>query len=104
MEGSVDRASSPSGVLFGLAALAATGISFVAWLLIAFGTLFDWLWGAEWIYTGLALPAATIGAIVAYTTQRPRYFWLGLAITLIPLVAYVFLDATAPPPPPGWND
>jgi len=96
--------NAPGGLLLGLSAVVATGVSFVAWLLIALGTVFSWLWGSEWLYTGLALPAASVGAIAAHMTRRSRYFWLGLAITLIPLVAYIGLDLTAPPPPPGWND
>jgi hypothetical protein len=103
-EVSVEERNPPGGLLLGLSAVVTTGVSFVAWLLIALGTVFSWLWGSEWIYTGLALPAASVGAIAAHMTRRSRYFWLGLAITLIPLVAYIGLDLTAPPPPPGWND
>lgn len=91
-------------MLLGLSAVAVTGASFVAWLLIVLGTVFSWLWGTEWIYTGFTLPAAGVGALAAQLTRRRAYFWVGLAITLIPLVAYVLLDVTAPPPPPGWND
>jgi len=103
-EVSVEQRNPPGGLLLGLSAVAATGVSFVAWLLIAFGTVFSWLWGPEWLYTGFALPAASMGALAAHMTRRSRYFWLGLAITLIPLVAYIGLDLTAPPPPAGWND
>jgi hypothetical protein len=100
----VEERNPPGGLLLGLAAFATTGISFVAWLLIALGTIFPWYWGTEWIYTGLALPAVSVGAVAAHTNRRVLYFWLGLAITLIPLVAYVLLEVTTPPPPPGWND
>ncbi len=103
-EVSVEERNLPGGLLLGLSAVVTTGVSFVAWLLIALGTVFSWLWSTEWIYTGLALPAASLGAIVAHMTGRARYLWLGLAITLIQLVAYIGLDLTAPPPPPGWND
>jgi uncharacterized membrane protein YfcA len=94
----------PNGVLLGLGALAITGVSTVAWLLIALGSFFSWLWSEAWIYTGLALPAAAVGAVAAHVTERRTYFWLGFAITLIPLIAYILLEANAPPPPPGWND
>lgn len=103
-EVAIDREPAPNGLLLGLAAFATTGVSFVAWLFIALGSIFPWYWGAEWLYTGLALPAASFGALAAHSYRRPLYFWLGLAITLIPLVAYVLLEATTPPPPSGWND
>jgi len=101
---SIDSESASSGWLTGLGAAAATGISFIAWLLIALGAVFGWAWGVGWVYTGVALPAATMGSLASHMTRRRAYFWVGLAVTLIPLVTYVLLEATAPPPPPGWND
>jgi hypothetical protein len=103
-EVSIDRGQAPVGLLLGLSAVAVTGVSVIAWLLIVLSTIFSWYLDWEWIYTGLALPAAGVGALVAQLTRRRAYFWVGLAITLVPLVAYVLLAATAPPPPPGWND
>ena len=103
-EASVDDRQAPVGWLLGLSAVAVTGISFVAWLLIVLSTIFSWRVSTEWIYTGFALPAASVGAVAAHFTRRPVYFWVGLAITLVPLVAYVLMAATTPPPPPGWND
>lgn len=103
-DASVDRSQAPVGVLLGLSAIAVTGVSFIAWLFIVLSTAPSWYVDSEWIYTGIALPAAGIGAIAAHLTRRRVYFWIGLAITLIPLVAYVLLAATAPPQPQGWYD
>lgn len=104
-EASAGKRPAPNGILLGLSAFAVTGVAGIAWLLIALGTLLsDWRWDDGWIYSGLALPAATIGAVIAYSSGRHRYFWIGLAITLIPLLIYVVLAANEPPPPAeGWD-
>ena len=97
-------APAPNGILLGLSAFAVTGVALVAWLLIALVAVVSARWDPEWAYTGLALPGATIGSLAAYQSRRPLYLWLGLAVTLIPLAAYLLLLSTTPEPPPTFVD
>jgi hypothetical protein len=95
-------ASQPAPSTYSLVAgsIAATMFSFLAWLLISLEVAFNPHVSHKWIYVGLLLPAVTAGSIGTHAKGRWIYFWIGLAITLIPLVAYFVLQATVPPPPP----
>jgi hypothetical protein len=99
---SVATRAAPNGLMLAVSSVTLTAVSLVAWLLIALGTVFNPNLSTQWIYLGLALPGATLGSLASHATGRRAYFLIGLAITLIPLVAYVLLAATTPPPP-AWS-
>ncbi len=89
----------PSGVLMASATVAVTGISVCAWLLIAAGIFFNPNFPGGWLYTGAALPGAALGSIASHLSGHRAPFLVGLALTLIPLVAYIAVSSTVPPPP-----
>ena len=86
-----------------LAVVGVTAFAFMAWLLIGLGAILSQNLDEHWIYTGLALPGATFGAIAAQVRGRRSYLVIGFAITLIPLIAFVVLNAVTPPPPYRWT-
>jgi hypothetical protein len=98
-----DRAL-PSGLLMAATSVTITAISLCAWLLVTFGATFGTDPNVSLICSGLALPAVTLGSIGTHMSGRRIYFWLGFAITLIPLAAFIFLTATSPPPTDAWRD
>ncbi|HWB68761.1 MAG TPA: hypothetical protein VG518_02175 [Solirubrobacterales bacterium] len=97
MEGaSPNIRAAPSALLLALPAAVLSTVAAIAWVLLALEAFFAAPWDPQWLFCGLALPSATIGSVATYTTRRWWPFFLGLAITLIPLVLFAIL----PGPPP----
>jgi hypothetical protein len=86
----------PLAILLTLGAFGATGVSFIAWALLAFESLLGAPWSPNWLLCGLALPAAGLGAVGTYRTRSPWPFLAGLLSTALPLALWLVL----PGPPP----
>jgi hypothetical protein len=97
----LDSQSRPSGLLLALASASVTFVGGVAWLLLAFEAILSAPWSQVWLWSGLVLPAAAIGAIATHQTRRWWPLAAGLAITLLPLLLFVVLPE---PPPIGGAD
>ena len=83
--------SPPSALLLALPAAILSAVAGFAWLFLALEAIFAAPWSNYWLWCGFALPGAAVGAVVTHSTRRWWPFFLGLAITLLPIVLYIVL-------------
>ncbi|MEX2108899.1 MAG: hypothetical protein WD827_08440 [Solirubrobacterales bacterium] len=91
----------PDGFLLIAATVSITAVSLFFWALIVLGAALPWGWSSGWIYAGIALPGATLGAVASHATGRRAYFWIGIAITLVPVALGFALESAFNP---SWNN
>jgi hypothetical protein len=80
-----------------------TTFSVLAWVLISFGAMFNENVDDRWIYSGLLMPGAVLGAMAFARTGRRAYFAAGVLLALVPVVVYVVLAIVTPEPATHWK-